>query len=477
MKFSLQWMACLVLALGTPGAPADDRFHARFSEDLHMVNAELCFDGAPPDRLYRSTRAADHASAVHHGGGPLRTVQDGMALELPPLPPDACLSWSYDLGAALDEGGYRTAMAVGDSVVSVTTLWFWKGPWRRPLVAEVTVPEGMAFSTSWPRDTRNPDRYRPVRTPAGWTSRSAVGPFTLETLDVAGGTVSLALLGDLSAAQEEKFTRWIRNTTEAVAPVFGAFPRRHTQVVVVPIGRRGEAVPWAHVLRGGGPSVQFYVDEHRPLGEFTGDWTATHEFAHLLLPYVSREDRWLSEGLASYYQNVLRARDGRLTERKAWQELVEGFRRGQGATRPETLAEATRLGRSRTMRIYWSGAAMMLQADTALRERTGGAWTLDRALARFRDCCSEEGRMWRAREVLATLDRLSGTDVFMKVFEDNVNRMAFPKMDDTFDALGLETDGGRVRLSDQAPLASVRRDIMSGAPGDSLPVAAAENAP
>ena len=63
------------------------------------------------------------------------------------------------------------------------------------------------------------------------------------------------------------------------------------------------------------------MDPDRPLDDLRTDWTATHEFSHLLLPYVSRRDRWLSEGLASYYQNVLRARDGRLSETDAWRKL------------------------------------------------------------------------------------------------------------------------------------------------------------
>ena len=52
----------------------------------------------------------------------------------------------------------------------------------------------------------------------------------------------------------------------------------------------------------------------------------------MLMPYISSRDRWLSEGLASYYQNVLRARDGRLTDTQAWQLLYEGFQRGKKNT-------------------------------------------------------------------------------------------------------------------------------------------------
>ena len=137
-------------------------------------------------------------------------------------------------------------------------------------------------------------------------------------------------------------------------------------------------LPWnvdpeiAAQIRGGGVAAEFFVDQTRPLNELRFDWTATHELSHMLLPYVSSRDRWLSEGLASYYQNVLRARDGRLTEQQAWQKLHAGFERGRKATHGGSLAEASRAGWSATMRVYWGGAAMMLKADSQLRALSGG---------------------------------------------------------------------------------------------------------
>lgn len=452
---------CLLLLLtGMAGVSADDRFSARFSDDLNIIEAELCFDGAAPNRIYRHEQAGRYAGAIRHADEPLAVRIDDDRVNLPSLPDDACLAWTFDLGKAVDQGGYRTAFRSGESVLGVTSLWYWKGPWRRPLVADIQLPEGMAFSAPWPRDVDDPSLYRPAQTPSGWYARSAVGRFREETLAVPGGEVQLSVLGKLSDRQADKFRRWVLRSIDAVTPVFGEFPRAFSQVVVVPIGARSEPVPWAHVMRGGGVAVHFYVDETRPLHEFDADWTATHEFAHLLMPYVSRRDRWLSEGFASYYQNVLRARDGRLSEQTAWQKMYEGFQRGERATKFETLEEATNGGWGGTMRVYWSGAAMMLQADMALRDRTAGVQTLDTALAALRDCCWQDGRLWRGREMLETLDRLTGTDVFMTVYRDNVDRLSFPDVDATFEALGLESRQGRVRLVNDAPLAGVRDQIM-----------------
>ncbi|MEM1412747.1 MAG: hypothetical protein AAGH19_10360, partial [Pseudomonadota bacterium] len=376
------WFLFLLLLLPLPSlaTSGDDRLQARFSEDLRTVAAELCFSGAAPDRIYRHELAGEYASGLQHAGESLNTRVREDRIYLPSLPDNACVNWTFDLGKAIDEGGYRSAFKVGESVLAVTSLWYWKGPWKRPLLVRIDLPEGARFSTPWPRDGEEPGWYRPIQTPSGWYARSAVGWYRDEAISVPGGTVQLSLLGELSDAQADKLRRWIRRSIDAVIPVFGEFPRTFSQVVVIPIGQRSEPVPWAHVMRGGGPAVHFYVDENRPLSEFDADWTATHEFSHLLMPYVSRKDRWLSEGAASYYQNVLRARDGRLSERSAWQKMYEGFQRGEKASRPETLIDAMDGGWGSVMRVYWSGAAMMLQADMALREQTNGAQSLDTAL-------------------------------------------------------------------------------------------------
>jgi predicted metalloprotease with PDZ domain len=243
-------------------------------------------------------------------------------------------------------------------------------------------------------------------------------------------------------------------------PVLGHFPRERVQVIVVPIGARSEPVPWAHVLRGGGPAVEFFVDPNWPLEEFDADWTATHEFSHLLLPYVAYNDRWLSEGLASYYQNVLRARDGRLDEREAWQALHAGFRRGRKATRDETLRQATRAGRGATMRIYWAGAALALEADVRLRQATGGDLSLDEALRRFNECCVEAGGSWRALDLLAELERLTGLGVFRDLARDYPSMRSFPDLQPLYRELGLVAEDGLLRLGAGAEHTGLRRDIM-----------------
>ena len=272
----------------------------------------------------------------------------------------------------------------------------------------------MNISTPWLKVESDGNRkvFKAANTPAGWTSRIAVGAFTVNSIEVAGSHIRLAVTGSLPESQRNKLTHWITEAANAVGRIYGRYPQNSPQILVVPIGPRSEAVPWAHVMRGGGVSAEFFVDETKSLENLTADWTACHELSHMLLPFVSSRDRWLSEGLASYYQYVLLARSGMRSEQQAWQGLFEGFKRGENDTGRATLAEATSQGREYTMRVYWSGAAIMLMADTRLRADSNGRQSLDSALAELQECCPEAGKRWRADELFLRLDRITGTKIF-----------------------------------------------------------------
>lgn len=445
-------------------ATAGDVLTASFADNLGRVHASLCFDGQPPDHLYRHKDAGDFSNGIFHRGKRLKVSGSGSSLRLPALPDNACINWRTNFKAALKKKNYRLILQRDKDLVMSANLWFWKGPRNRELVVEIKLPEGMSISTPWMAVENADDkiRYRPDKTPANWESRVAVGHFEVDTITVPGAQVRLAAIGKLSASQKEKLKLWIEETVTSVTSVNGRFPQPQPQVLVVPIGPGREAVVTARVMRGGGLAAEFFVDETRSLEEFTSDWTATHEFSHMLVPYISRRDRWLSEGLASYYQNVLRARNGRLTETQAWQKLYEGFKRGENGTHGGSLEQATRKGWRSTMRVYWSGAALMLMADMQLRETSGGLQSLDTALQSLSVCCMENGKTWRAREMFTQLDKLTGTDIFTGLYKKHVHEESFPDMRSTWENLGINTRHDRVSLSEDAPMASVRSAIMKG---------------
>ncbi len=317
----------LLLFLLPPGAAADDLYRVRFNESLQKVFVHACFDGRVPRTLYRHRSAGAFASAVRAGERTIRPAHDSTRVRLSSLADDACVSWDVDLKAALQQSDYRSSLQLEDGFITPGNLWFWRDGQRRPIVVEVELPADYSLSVPWQElpSHNGRQRFRPEPTPASWTSRIAVGRFEIHRIPVAGTTLRLALVGEMSPRQRDKLSRWIEVTGQSVASVFGEFPRNEPQILVVASGRQSRPVPWAHVVRGGGIAAELFVDPRYSARELADDWTATHELSHMLLPYVSRNDRWLSEGVASYYQNVLRARDGRLSEREAWQNCTAGL--------------------------------------------------------------------------------------------------------------------------------------------------------
>jgi len=472
VTISLVRLIIILLILAPCCLQADDRYRVQFDDRLHAVEVEACFDGPVPGRLYRSEQAARFTEWIRTGSRDISRYSQGSRLTLPELPDDACVNWRVNLKQATGQKDYRLALSLDDSIITDGSLWFWRDGERRPILVEVVLPSGMSISTPWKQHTNSHEYawenrkdnpvFRPDATPASWSSRIAIGNFRIQRIPVAGTELRLATIGRLNTRQHETISAWIKETADAVASVYGRFPRPAPQILVIAIGKRGQAVPWAHVIRGGGIAAEFFVDETRSLNSFREDWTATHELSHMLLPYVTRNDRWLSEGLASYYQNVLRARDGRLSEQQAWQRLHSGFERGRAGTSGSSLARATRSGRGSTMRVYWSGAAIMLKADSELRMLSGGKQSLDSALAKLQECCFDRERTWRARELLSELDRITGTSVFTDLYREHVLDNEFPDVEYTFEQLGLVLRSDSIRFDPDAPWGRIRYYIMKG---------------
>ncbi|TLY51812.1 MAG: hypothetical protein E6K53_06245, partial [Gammaproteobacteria bacterium] len=138
----------------------------------------------------------------------------------------------------------------------------------------------------------------------------------------------MSVLHGPDATQRATLIAWIDRVAHAVLTAYGGMPLADVQVLVIPVKpRRDSAVLFGQSVRGQGNALQLLVNAQRPASEFADDWMAVHELSHLMHPYLGDRGAWLAEGLATYYQNVLRARGGIYTPQQAWQELGDGFRR------------------------------------------------------------------------------------------------------------------------------------------------------
>lgn len=303
----------------------------------------------------------------------------------------------------------------------------------------------------------------PAARPTADSANPAAAP--LDSVIRAGDTrLRIRIENPSDPRNSAMLQRWIGECADAALTSSGRFPLHDALVRIRLVPRRGRdasPVPWGQTRRDDGVSVLLFVREDATYQELRDDWTAVHELSHLMHPYLGNDGRWLAEGLASYYQNVSRARAGLLDGDEAWRRLEAGFQRGR---RVGEGARMDRIGRDRgtTMRVYWAGAAFWLDADLALRRER--ATDLDRVLAAYARCCLDGEARVDPAEFIAALDRAGGNGVLMPLYRRYAAMQGFPSQQAAYRALGLqagEADGGALRFSDQAAALQLRRAIMA----------------
>lgn len=450
-----------LLALSGWAAPvnaADTEYRVRFNSTLTRSETEVCFQDRIPRFLITGNRSAVRLfEGVETEGGRVKGTSNRLYLH--PEDDRLCLTITQRFDAQSSSYDWRQqrrgAMWFGRDLVVPIGYWLWRPSRLAPgdtLRLRFDLPDGVNISAPWPQDAQG--RFViDHRMPYNWTGRMALGRFTPQPVMLGEHTLQVAMVGGLE--RRGNLLNWLQQAADAVADVSGYFPMAETQVLVLPVGPDKEAVPWAEIQRQGRPAVHFFVDQTRPIYEFTSDWTAVHEFSHLLHPYIMRNDAWLFEGIASYYQNIARARSGMLSERQAWQKLYDGFQRGTQRMGGEVLRDSDAI-----MQIYWGGAAFVLLADVELRQRSHGQHSMASLLHELRSCCGKDMGPWSAKALLSKLETLSGETMLMDLYRQQVVSRSFPAVYPVLARLGVKVRNGQVWLDDSAPLAHLRKAII-----------------
>lgn len=270
-------------------------------------------------------------------------------------------------------------------------------------------------------------------------------------------TLTIEVVGIEDPARVAMLQRWAEEAARATLPPSGRFPLEEAHVRIREIDSRDDSpVPWGQTSRGDTVSVLLYVRREASYEELRADWTAAHEFSHLAHPYLGERGRWLAEGLASYHQNLLRARAGLLAPDDAWRRLDAGFRRGEAAGSGPTLGA---IGRRRdgTMRVYWGGAAYWLEMDLALRRDHGT--TLQEVLDRHARCCLDGTAQVAPEDFVAALDRAAGIDLFARRYREYAEVTTFPSLDASYRALGIVREGDTIVFSASPAARSLREAL------------------
>jgi hypothetical protein len=480
----------IVLLLAAPGvAAAQDapKYTVAFDAPKQEVAVKLCLAHAHA----QVTFAADSDSAMRfihdaqRGGTGTLEAGDG-EWKANAWRAGECLSYRADLSAIAAQHDPDAGLRLGDDLVTAPQLWLLRPDVQGDADAElrISLPAGWSISAPWrelPAQNANMSSaeakgksvlFSIPNTPANWSAAVAIGHFDEERIELPGGVLRLTILHGADAQQRIKLRDWLAHVSRAVLSAYGRLPLADVQVLMLPVNSLGMAqrvvsafaarpVHFGQSVRGEGNALELLVDPSLPAAEFDADWIAVHELSHLMHPYLGDRGSWLAEGLATYYQNILRARAGLLTPAQAWDRMRMGFAGAAAKPYSDTLEQAARnMHRTHAFdRVYWSGAAYWLTVDRDLRRASAGKLSMELALSRFRDCCLPSHREWAPQEFVAKLDGLLGVRTFSLRYQEFSTMRQFPDWQKLFAELGIQMGGEHLTFDAGAADAAAREAI------------------
>jgi len=349
-----------------------------------------------------------------------------------------------------------TVIAAGDVLISPPSTWLLHPGIAIPTAKfELSVepgPNGRFLSAFQPVEGATPYHYQAPVAVLDDASYAAFGPLQTAELSFGSATVQLGVAPyrlDLSAEQAKA---WVKTSAGAVASYYqGQLPAQRTLLLLM---QGGGASTRGITLGGGGPSVLVRAPERVTPSTAREDWVVTHELLHANFPDVGPAHLWLSEGLATYLEPIIRSRAGLLDAAKVWGDMVEGMPQGLPAAGDEGLENTRTWGRT-----YWGGAIFCLLADVEIREKTGNRRSLDDVLLAIGKTGANDEDYWPIERVLEMAERATGTQVLGELYERLGKKPTTVDLDQLFARLGVRVRGETVVFDESAPLAGLRRSI------------------
>lgn len=367
------------------------------------------------------------------------------------------LSYTFDLDRLASKGGgFDSAARVGDSFLApLSSVLLVPEPLSTeiPVTLRIEAPAELSVATGLMRGDQ-PNSYRLMAHEIPVATYLAFGKLELRRLDVSGGALEIVKLDGPLDRSFDEVSEWIATSAAAVRDFYRVFPVPRASVFVIPAAGRGSVV-FGKVLPESAPGILLVVGQHAPRRELYSDWILVHELFHLGFPSFFEEGKWLDEGLATYYEPIIRVRAGLYTQREMWDELEKSLPQGLPAYTKTGLEQADDF-----RGIYWGGALACLEADVEARKRR-----LDRGLEvglrALRDAGGSASEVWSMRDALDTVDRALGSPTLGRIA--NLHGPS----GNAFDLAALlrelgvsRANDGSIQLSDAAPLAAVRRAII-----------------
>ncbi len=272
----------------------------------------------------------------------------------------------------------------------------------------------------------------------------------VQMLTVGASRLELQFAPGFDARLRAEATAWVQRSADAVAAYFGRFPVPQAELLMVPSGAAGVHSGVTY----GEPAllVRVRLGRDTTQAQFLDDWVMVHEMIHLAVPRTPRSQRWLHEGLATYVESVARGRAGLIAPASVWHAWAKAMPQGQPRAGDSGLDHTPTWGRT-----YWGGAMFCLLADVQMLTRSACRAGLQQALQGVLAAGGNYGVAWSVDRILATMDAAAGqstlTDLYQRLKDSNEPT----ELDTLWRELGVVGN----KLDDNAPLAAVRRAILS----------------
>jgi hypothetical protein len=280
------------------------------------------------------------------------------------------------------------------------------------------------------------------------TAHTACPPQAAQTLDLQGRALCVFFDDAALIKQSALLHDWVERSAHIVESFYGQFP---APVVLRIKSMEGQGVGGGRTTNDSGLMIQVRVGQDATAESLEDDWVLVHEMVHLALPELGRRHDWLAEGLATYVEGVARAQFGNRDIADVWAEDRHSMPMGLPRPGEGGMDHTPTWGRT-----YWGGALFCLQADIAIRERTGNRAGLQTALIAILKQTVGYANEQEITDVLRIGDAATGTHVLEEMYRASRDTPQTTDLESLWSRLGVPADPRTQPFDDHAPLAAIR---------------------
>ena len=366
---------------------------------------------------------------------------------------------------ARESASVDAAVRSGDSVLTVASSWLLypvresRGAAR--LEIRVSVSPGIDFVTAQPMVD---GVFTIPQSELDMAGFSAFGRFRRHPMTghdangaVAPAAYEVVVLDGRLEVSEELLLDWITHCAEIMTRFWHGFPAPGMKIFVLPrAGANG--VSFGRDMSGGGVSMLLVVGEKTTREKLDDDWVLIHELVHAGSPFVKGAP-WFTEGLATYFEPLIRARYGLQSPGAMWTEFITNMPRGASVIGSSGLVRGGFRG------WYWGGGLLMLLADVGMRRASDGRLGLEDCLRAVRTRFGDYVRTIGLEDMVTACDAAVGGTTLAQLIERYAQSSTAVDLDALWNELGVRLDDGALLVDDRAPLAAVREAIVRGGVG------------